>query len=210
MPERARQDRPSHPVVARLYDPLTGPVESRFFRPHRAYLVDGIDGRVLDVGTGTGRLLPYLSESTASEVIGIDPDPHMLRQARRRSDPKTALIAADGGTLPFADGSVDVVITSMVLCTVEDPRRVLDEISRVLVASGEFRFFEHVASTGWRRGVQAALAPMWYHVAGGCHLTRDTGDRLRTHPAFEVEEFDRLAIGITPLRPFIRGRLVRR
>lgn len=74
-------ERPSHPVFARLYDPVTSVFEGRV-EPHRRYLTRSLDGRVLTVGAGTGRGFEQLETSDAGEVHAVEPDPHMRRQAR--------------------------------------------------------------------------------------------------------------------------------
>lgn len=200
-------------LFAQLYDPITWAVERWMFEPHRRYLVQDLDGRILDLGCGTGAMFPYYNEVLSLEVRAVDPDPFMLRKASRRASALNLtvdLTEADGQSLPYQDASFDAVISSLVLCTVPDVDATLDELARVLRPGGELRVFEHVKAEGWRGAVQQGLEPLWHEVARGCHLRRDTERRLSHHSNFEVEELTHLPIGITPVRPFIRGKLRRR
>jgi len=86
--------------------------------------------KVLEVGTGTGLLLPAYPPSV-SDVTAIDIDPEMLARARHRR-PGVSLLLADVQQLPFPDASFDAVVACLVFCSVEDPARGLAELRRVL------------------------------------------------------------------------------
>jgi SAM-dependent methyltransferase len=210
------QEGPAHPWFARLYDPVMRASEAKLFPPHREYLARDLAGDVLDLGAGTGAMLPYYEgpvESGAAEVTMLEPDPHMREQAvaaAREVGIEVTVSDARAESLPFPDGSFDVVVASMVFCTIPDPDAALDEAARVLRPGGELRFLEHVAEDGWRRLAQRALGPLWSRVAGGCQLTRRTGDTFDGHDAFVVAEMERLHLGVFPVRPFVRGTLERR
>lgn len=209
-------ERPSHPWFARLYDPVMRASEERLFPPHREYLARNLSGDVLDLGAGTGAMLPYYEEpvrSGAATVTLLEPDPHMRERAvasAQERDLDVTVSDARAESLPFADDSFDMVVASMVFCTVSDPHAALDEVARVLRPGGEFRFLEHVAEDGPLRAVQRILAPLWRRVAGGCHLTRRTGALFGNHQAFSVTDIERFHLGIFPVRPFVRGTLTRR
>ncbi|WP_284007429.1 class I SAM-dependent methyltransferase [Haloarcula pelagica] len=205
-------DDPDHRLFAAIYDPATALVERTLLRPHRRYLARDLDGTVLDLGAGTGATFPYLADS-GLVLHAVEPDDHMRRRAAERARAlglDIDLRSAGATDLPYADDTFDTVIASMVFCTIGDPEAALDEAARVLRPGGEFRFLEHVADDGWREHVQHALAPLWRRLAGGCHLTRRTAALFASHPAFDVVELERRNLGLTPVRPFVRGRLRRR
>ncbi len=198
----------SHPVFAAVYDPLVP--EERLFEPHREYLAAGLTGRVLDLGAGTGASFPHLRET---DLHAIEPDPHMRRRAARKARDLGVTVEIRGDRaedLSYPDGTFDAVVAAVVFCTIAEPDRALSEVARVLEPGGEFRFLEHVRDDGWRGRLQRAIDPVWTRLAGGCHLTRDTVGTFVSHDAFEVIEIERVDVGITPTRPFVRGRLRRR
>lgn len=205
---------PAHPVFAALYDPLMRHSEATLFPPHRKYLTRNLTGRVLDIGAGTGAMFPYLADAGEDlEVHAIEPDPHMRRRAASRAadlELEVELQDDRAEELAYEDGSFDAVTAGLVFCTISEPRVALDEIARILRSGGEFRFLEHVRARGWRGRVQSAMQPVWERVAGGCQLRRDTGSLFTEHEAFTVTDFDRFDMGITPVRPFVRGTLERR
>lgn len=207
---------PADRLFAALYDPVMALPERVALPPHRRYLVEGLSGRVLDVGTGTGANFPYLAERARQEsleVHAIEPDVHMRRRARgaaREAGLSVDLRDAGAERLPYGDDSFDAALAGMVFCTIPDPATALDELARVLRPGGELRFLEHVRATGFRGRLQRLVEPVWTRVAGGCHVTRDTVGRFAEHGAFEVREAERVGFGLFPAEPFVRGTLVRR
>ena len=122
---------------------------------------------VLDLGTGTGRLLPDLASTTGGPVIGVDASPSMLEQARARVDASgvegVELRLGDLAHLPLTDGEVDAVVANMVLHHLPEPGRVFDEIRRVLKPGGTFLigdFLPH--DQEWMRD---SLADQWLGLA---------------------------------------------
>lgn len=202
----------SHPFVAAVYDTIVP--DRLLFRPHRRYLTDDLSGRVLDVGAGTGANFPYVADGSDDVAYhAIEPDPHMRRQAAEKAREvgcDVTLRDARAESLPDDDDSVDVVLASLVFCTIADPDRALEEVARVLKPGGELRFLEHVRADGWRERGQELLNPLWSRAAGGCQLTRETVERFVCHDAFAVEEIERVGVGIFPATPIVRGTVVRR
>jgi len=205
-----------HRLFAAVYDPVMALPERLVLPSHRRYLVEGLSGRVLDVGAGTGANLPYLAErarETTLSVHAVEPDPYMRRRARaaaREAGLSVDLRDAGAESLPYEDDSFDAAIAGMVLCTVRDPAASLDELARVLRPGGELRFLEHVEASGLAARLQALVEPVWKRAAGGCHVTRDTVGLFVDHEAFEVREVERVGFGVFPAAPFFRGTLVRR
>lgn len=207
---------PSHPFFAAIYDPATAVAERTILRPHRSYLVRELEGTVLDLGAGTGAMFPYFADARSEGEFclhAIEPDPHMRQQAEAKArslDLDVEIRGTTAESLPYANDQFDVVVASMVFCTIPDVERALSEAVRVLKPGGEFRFLEHVHADGWRGHVQDVVAPLWRRIAGGCHLNRQTISRFAANPAFDVIEIERLDLGVTPVWPFVRGRLQKR
>ena len=202
----------AHPVFAALYDLCPEPED---LEAQRAYLTRELSGRVLELGCGTGDMFPFVVDGAAGdlEYHAIEPDPHMRKRAAaaaRESGLAVDLRDARAESLPYPDESFDVVLAGIVFCTVQEPDAALAEVVRVLKPGGEFRFLEHVRADGWRETGQELLDPLWQRAAGGCHLTRETVDRFVGHEALDVEEIDRLDVGVFPATPVVRGTLRRR
>jgi len=168
--------RHGHPVVAALLDFVMWPVRSV-----RADVVPMARGHVLKVGIGTGSNLPFYEE--ADSVTGIDPDPHMLKRARKRARRlglAVELFQDEAEDLPFEDNAFDTVVATWVLCTVTYPERALAEVRRVLKPDGLFVYAEHTRSRfSLPAKLQKWLTPIWTRCAAGCHLDRDTIAMIR-------------------------------
>ena len=138
----------------------------------RDWLVGGARGRVLEVGCGTGRNLPRYG--AGARPVGIDPDLPALLRARRRA-PAVPLVRGRAEALPFRDGAFDTVVSSLVFCSVDEPRQGLAELRRVLAAAGTLRMLEHVRATSGAGGrLQDLVQPAWTWLAGGCRPNRPT------------------------------------
>ncbi|QCC59797.1 class I SAM-dependent methyltransferase [Natrinema thermotolerans] len=202
-----------HPCFAALYDRCMP--DRLLVGPHREYLAADLSGRVLDLGAGTGAMIPYVAAGGDDdlEYHAVEPDPNMRRRAASTADRsalRTQLRDDRAESLPYVDDAFETVISSLVFCTIGDPDRALDEVARVLAPGGELRFLEHVRNDGWRARVQDRLNPIWERAAGGCQLNRETVERFVSHDAFDVLEIERTRVGVLPATPIVRGRLRRR
>lgn len=154
-----------------LYDLSLELAERGRFGRWRAWLARGAAGRTLDLGTGTGRNLPLLPP--AARAIAVDPHRQNLPRARARGR-GAPLVLARAEALPFRDGCFDTVLCGLVLCSVDDPARALDEARRVLRPGGSLRLLEHVRLPGLAGRCQDLLQPAWTRLTGGCHPNRET------------------------------------
>jgi SAM-dependent methyltransferase len=173
--------------------PLYGPAQSRFARylerreqrrpdqrhqELRRQLLAGLQGRVLELGSGAGSSFEHYPASV-EHVLAVEPDAIARREAAERARGLAvpiAVVEGDGESIPAADASVDAVVVMGVLCTVPDPAAALREIRRVLRPGGELRFWEHVRSEHVVfRALQRTLDRLfWTRSLGGCETTRDT------------------------------------
>jgi ubiquinone/menaquinone biosynthesis C-methylase UbiE len=177
---------------AALYELFTRG-DQKWMGRHRAHIMGEAEGRVLEIGAGTGQSFSYYER--AREVVATEPDPFMLGWARRRLDrlglANVQLRQCAAEELPFADDSFDNVVSVLVLCTVKDPRRALAEARRVLKPGGSLRFIEHVRyDDGMRGRVQDAVAPVWRYFGGGCQLNRRTEETV-AEAGFEIVDLTR-------------------
>lgn len=165
-------------LFAATYGFITTPLEALRFRRLRRHLVESAQGRVLEVGAGTGNSFPLYDPGQVTALILTEPNRHMLRRALRRRHqlrPPASLLLADAQALPFADDVFDTVVGSLVFCTIPDPLRALHEVRRVARPGAEVRLLEHVRGPHpWLGRVQDCIEPLWVRLAGGCHPNRDT------------------------------------
>jgi ubiquinone/menaquinone biosynthesis C-methylase UbiE len=201
-----------HPIFARIYDRMTAGTERAGLAEMRHELLANASGRVLELGAGTGHNLEHYTDSVA-ELVMTEPDPHMARRLRERlseagtSAGNPSVIEASAEDLPFDDASFDVVVATLVLCTVEDPVKAIAETRRVLVEGGRLLYVEHVRSDSPRlAGWQDRLRRPWGFFAAGCHPNRAT-DQLLAGAGFWIDSMERGRLPKAPpiVRPLIRG-----
>jgi ubiquinone/menaquinone biosynthesis C-methylase UbiE len=187
--------------------------ERRGGAERRRQLLEGLSGRVVEVGAGSGVSFAHYPNSVR-EVVAVEPEPSLRERALREArDAPVPVRVVDGVAerLPLADASMDAAVLAGVLCSVTDPRDALDEIARVLRPDGELRFYEHVRARNHRLArVQHLLdATVWPGLFGGCHTTRET-ERTLVAAGFEIERRERFSFRptllATPVAPRILGR----
>ncbi|MFZ4371699.1 MAG: class I SAM-dependent methyltransferase [Mycobacterium sp.] len=176
-----------HPFFARMWTVMSAH-ETPLLRRLRGENLAGLSGRVLEVGAGTGTNFAYYPD-TVEQVVALEPETRLAPVAREAaagvSVPVT-VIESTIETMPAAE-PFDAVVCSLVLCSVDDPDAVLRQLNSVLKPGGELRYFEHVASAGWRGGLQRlADFTLWPRIAGNCHTHRHT-ERAISNAGFTVE-----------------------
>lgn len=205
-----------HPVRGRLNALLLDLLEGfmdRVYGGRKRAIFGGLPLRVVEVGPGPGANLRYYTPGTA--VIAVEPNPLMhpaLRANAARHRLELEIRGVGGERMDIATASVSAVVGTLVLCTVENPRRVVSEIYRILKPGGRYLFLEHVAAppgSGLRR-LQGVLQAPWEWLFEGCHLNRET-HRLLGEAGFRRLEMDcfMLSSGLMPFTPHIFGMAVK-
>lgn len=164
-----------HPFFARIWTVMSAH-ESGVMKKMRTENLAGLSGRVLEVGAGTGTNFAFYPD-TVTEVVALEPETRLAplaREAAAAAAVPVTVIESTIETMPASE-PFDAVVCSLVLCSVDDPESVLQQLNSVLKPGGELRYFEHVAAGGWRGGLQRlADATIWPRMAGNCHTHRDT------------------------------------
>ncbi len=179
-----------HKWFAAIYDRQMAFVEKRWLAKVREELVGTATGKVLEIGAGTGANFPYYREG--AQVIATEPDQYMVENARKKlqesGNGQIELLQAPAEELPFEDDSFDVVVGTLVLCSVRSQEKALSEIRRVLKPGGQFRSYEHVRY-GSPVGAffQDLIQPVWSWFGAGCHPNRDTLRSIKD-AGFEIEQ----------------------
>lgn len=143
----------------------------------RQKVVPLAQGKVLEIGIGTGLNIPFYDKQRVTTITGVDPALRMHSLARKRIDKAglaVNLIGLSAEKLPVGDASFDTVVCTYTLCTIPDPAAALAEMRRVLKPGGKLLFSEHghapdKSVAKW----QTRLQPYWRKLAGGCMLDRD-------------------------------------
>lgn len=168
---RRRYDR-----LAPWFDALEGVLERMAFAPWRQRLwQDAGNGRILEVGVGTGKNFPY--HPAGARITAIDFSPAMLERARPKQAQSAATLlleTMDVERLDYADDSFDAVVASFVFCSVPDPLQGLREVRRVCKPGGKVLLLEHVLShRPWLARLMHALSPLVVRLLGA-NIDRDT------------------------------------
>ena len=167
-------------------------MRQRNLAAYRHRVVPAAEGRVLEIGVGSGLNLPFYTQK-AELVMGLDPSPKLLSMARRAARPASIpfdFIEGSAEAIPLEDGSVDTVVTTWTLCSIPDASRSLHEMHRVLKPAGRLLFVEHgrAPEPNVRRW-QDRLTPVWKRVGGGCHLNRAIGTLVES-AGFQFERIE--------------------
>ena len=181
----------------------------RVYGARKRDLFQSLPETVVEIGPGPGTNMRYYRPGT--RVIAIEPSKavhgRLEREAFRR-EIELELHAGGAEQLDLEDASVDAVVSTLVLCSVDDPREVLGEVRRVLRPGGRFLFIEHVAADPGSRlhRLQGWLRRPWSWACDGCELRRNTGAIIRAAGFAEVSE-DRFAVSgaWAPFSPHVIG-----
>lgn len=150
-------------------------MRNRALRPYRERVVSGAQGRVLEIGIGSGLNLPFYG-TRVEEILGLEPAAPLLAMARNmagRSEQPVTFIAGSAEAIPIEDHSIDTVVTTWTLCSIPDAIGALKEMRRVLRPTGQLLFVEHgLAPEDNIQRWQNRLTPLWKKIGGGCHLNR--------------------------------------
>lgn len=197
----------NNPFFVRFYQRARRSAEERGENEYRKRALEGLSGRVVELGAGDGANFEFYPE-TVSEVVAIEPEPRfreLAQQAAREAKVSVSVQPGTADALPLEDESADAFVASLVLCTVPDPAAALAEARRVTRPGGELRFYEHVHAN--RQPLRAFLefvdrTRLWPMIAGGCHPTRDTRAAIEA-AGFAIESCERFPFSPSPIIPNI-------
>ena len=180
----------SDQILPRIINVACG---TKYEKPHRARVAEGLHGEVVEIGFGSGLNVPFYP-TDLRRVAAVEPADVGWRLASSRLEECPVPVeraGLDGQHLPFDDDSFDSALSTWTLCTIPDPVQALREVRRVLRPGGTLHFVEHgvapdVDVVRW----QTRVEPLQKRLFGGCHLTRDM-PALMEEAGLQVKELDR-------------------
>jgi ubiquinone/menaquinone biosynthesis C-methylase UbiE len=196
-------------MLARMMDRA----EERGNREHRGEVLAGISGRVIEIGAGTGLNFDHYP-STVEEVVATEPEPYLRQLATKaalRASVPVRVVDWTAEELNTEDTSFDAGVASLVLCSVGDPKRAVEELFRVIRPGGELRYYEHVlaespALAALQRTLDSVGLP---RLIGGDHMGRRTYAEIRA-AGFAVEAERRFRFYPQPFNVFISPHVLGR
>ena len=181
----------SHPIWSRFLARFMGDIEEKGNADYRRENLAGVQGRVLELGAGTGlNFAHYPPEVT--ELVASEPEPYMRERGEKAAAEApipVTVVDWPAEALDAPDGSFDVGVACLVLCCVRDQRRALEELYRVIRPGGELRYYEHVRADtpGLARVQRTADGIRLSKLLGNEHFARRTEQAIRD-AGFEVEQ----------------------
>lgn len=192
-----------------MYDRSMAGAERAVLRGHRGELLKDVTGSVLELGGGTGANLPFYG-SKVTKLVVTEPEEPMARRLEKKLEsfslPATVLLVP-AEDLPFEANTFDFVVSTLVLCTVDDPAKALAEAHRVLKPGGKLVFLEHVRSDDPKLARwQDRFYGVWRRAAHGCSCNRPTEDNIEA-AGFSVVNLEHDSLPKAPpiVRPLIAG-----
>lgn len=167
----------------------------------REKVVPHCEGRVLEIGMGTGHNLEFYDAKKVDMVFGLEPAPDMVKRAKplaEKVDFPVEFIDFPGEEIPLDDNSVDTVLLTYTLCTIPDTLKAMENMRRVLKPGGKLLFSEHgrapdAAVAKWQNRLNGA----WGKIAGGCHINRDIPTLIEAG-GFQITDMDQMYVPSTP------------
>ena len=167
----------------------------------RGKVVPLAEGRVLEIGIGSGLNIPFYNSEKVDFVWGLEPSEGMRMKARKnlnRSTVEVKWLDLPGEEIPLENNSADTVLLTYTLCTISDWHTALRQIRRVMKPSGKLLFCEHGAAPDksvlkW----QNRINPVWKIICGGCHLNRPIPKYIN-EGGFSIKTMETIYLPKTP------------
>lgn len=199
-------------LSALFYDKCMKATEDACLIDWRKELLKNVDGKLLEIGAGTGASLDLFPKNSCLDIYLAEPDQNMRNQliekVKKQNHSNVSILSCHGESIDSEDNFYDYVFVSLVCCSVKDIGASLHEIKRVLKDDGRFIFLEHVAAQNGsnRRKWQDRINTFWRKLAGNCHLNRETEQHIK-NAGFTIVEIkhESMRKAMPLVRPTIRG-----
>jgi ubiquinone/menaquinone biosynthesis C-methylase UbiE len=190
---------------------LIDPILTHAYRSKKEVLLNNLSGTILETGPGSG--LNFRFYAKGSTVIAIEPNRYLhpfLKKAAARNGLSLELHTAAGEAMNLLDNSADAAVTSLVLCSVSNPDKVVSEIRRVLKPGGRFVFIEHVLAQENTRlqRFQKMISPLWQKLFDGCHPDRNALRHIE-NAGFSIIRAEDFKLTVPVVSPHISGTAIK-
>ena len=167
----------------------------------RKKVVPLAEGKILEVGIGSGLNLPFYEKSKIEEIWGIDPSEELNVMAKKvaiEEGMNVNFITSSAEDIPFPSDYFDTVLITYTMCTIPSVLKANKEIRRVLKRSGKMIFCEHGVSPDENiKKWQKRLNSIWGKIAGGCNINRNIPVLIKSS-GFKIVEMDEMYLPKTP------------
>ena len=167
----------------------------------REKVVPLAEGKVLEIGIGSGLNLPFYDKTKVDEIWGLDPSEELSEMARAvaiQEGMEVNFISSGAEEIPLPDDHFDSVLITYTMCTIPEVMRANTEIRRVLKNQGKMIFCEHGAAPDDNiRKWQKRINPFWGKIAGGCNINRNIPSLIQ-ESGFDIVEMEEMYLPNTP------------
>ena len=167
----------------------------------RKKVVPLAEGKVLEIGIGSGLNLPFYDKAKIDEIWGLDPSEELSEMAKQVADKESMevkFISSGAEDIPLPDNYFDTVLVTYTMCTIPEVQRANQEIRRVLKDDGKMIFCEHGEAPDQNiRKWQNRINPFWGKLAGGCNINRNIPSLIQ-ESGFDIVEMEEMYLPNTP------------
>ena len=167
----------------------------------RKKVVPLAEGKVLEIGIGSGLNLPFYDKAKIDEIWGLDPSEELSEMAKQVADEESMevkFISSGAEDIPLPDNYFDCVLVTYTMCTIPEVQRANQEIRRVLKDDGKMIFCEHGEAPDQNiRKWQNRINPLWGKMAGGCNINRKIPSLIQ-ESGFDIIEMEEMYLPNTP------------
>ena len=167
----------------------------------RKKVVPLAEGKVLEIGIGSGLNLPFYDKTKIDEIWGLDPSEElsvMAKQVANEESMEVKFISSGAEDIPLPDNYFDSVLVTYTMCTIPEVQRANQEIRRVLKDNGKMIFCEHGEAPDQNiRKWQNRINPLWGKLAGGCNINRKIPSLIQ-ESGFDIIEMEEMYLPNTP------------
>ena len=167
----------------------------------RKKVVPLAEGKVLEIGIGSGLNLPFYDKAKIDEIWGLDPSEElseMAKQVAEEESMEVKFISSGAEDIPLPDNYFDCVLVTYTMCTIPEVQRANQEIRRVLKEDGKMIFCEHGEAPDQNiRKWQNRINPFWGKLAGGCNINRKIPSLIQDS-GFDIIEMEAMYLPNTP------------